>query len=60
MIIEAVPNIRFNVAKTLQVVGPKVDAEVRVNTVAPCVTALLQYGDIDVVFFAQRALATLG
>ncbi|KAI9920304.1 hypothetical protein PsorP6_015768 [Peronosclerospora sorghi] len=50
---DAVPNIRFNVAKTLQVLGPKVDAEVRVNTVAPCLTALLQDGDTDVVFFAQ-------
>ncbi|POM70079.1 Protein phosphatase 2, partial [Phytophthora palmivora] len=57
---DPVPNIRFNVAKTLEVLGPKVDAEVCTNTVTPCLTALLQDGDADVVFFAQRALSTLG
>ncbi|KAE9048885.1 Serine/threonine-protein phosphatase 2A regulatory subunit A alpha isoform [Phytophthora rubi] len=57
---DPVPNIRFNVAKTLEVLGPKVDAEACASTVTPCLTALLQDGDTDVVFFAQRALATLG
>ncbi|KAG6609922.1 protein phosphatase 2 [Phytophthora cinnamomi] len=57
---DPVPNIRFNVAKTLEVLGPKVDAEACASTVTPCLTALLQDGDADVVFFAQRALATLG
>uniref|UniRef100_M4BXL3 Phosphatase PP2A regulatory subunit A/Splicing factor 3B subunit 1-like HEAT repeat domain-containing protein n=1 Tax=Hyaloperonospora arabidopsidis (strain Emoy2) TaxID=559515 RepID=M4BXL3_HYAAE len=57
---DPVPNIRFNVAKTLEVLGSKVDAEARMNTIAPCLGVLLQDGDTDVVFFAQRALSTLG
>ncbi|KAF1795252.1 HEAT, type 2 [Phytophthora cactorum] len=57
---DPVPNIRFNVAKTLEVLGPKVDAEACVATVTPCLTAMLQDSDVDVVFFAQRALSKLG
>ncbi|ETI43715.1 hypothetical protein F441_11339 [Phytophthora nicotianae CJ01A1] len=57
---DPVPNIRFNVAKTLEVLGSKVDTEARTATVTPCLTALLQDSDADVVFFAQRALSKLG
>lgn len=54
---DPVPNIRFNVAKTLEVVATKVDASVVESAVRPCLMALLQDSDSDVVFFANRALA---
>lgn len=50
------PNIRFNVAKTLEVVATKVDASVIDAAVKPCLVALLQDSDGDVVYFATRAL----
>lgn len=54
---DPVPNIRFNVAKTLEAIGGKVDAAALANTVKPCLQALQQDADSDVVFFATRALS---
>lgn len=53
---DPVPNIRFNVAKTLEVVATKVDAAVVESAVKPCLVALLQDSDSDVVYFSTRAL----
>lgn len=56
---DPVPNIRFNVAKTLQAVATKVDASAVESAVKPCLESLLQDGDNDVVYFASRALASV-
>lgn len=51
-----VPNIRFNVAKTLQALLPTLDVAVTQEQVKPCLLALSEDADKDVRYFAAQAL----
>eukprot|EP01087_Luapelamoeba_hula_P024695 TRINITY_DN949_c0_g1_i1.p1 TRINITY_DN949_c0_g1~~TRINITY_DN949_c0_g1_i1.p1 ORF type:complete len:586 (+),score=99.05 TRINITY_DN949_c0_g1_i1:135-1892(+) len=54
---DAVPNIRFNVAKTLHTLIKHLDAKTLSDRVKPCLTKLYeQDSDRDVKFFASQAL----
>jgi len=53
---DAVANVRFNVAKTLQKIGPKMDATTVQNQIKPCLDKLNADVDVDVKYFAQEAL----
>ena len=57
---DPVPNIRFNVAKTLQLLLPLLDATFTQQRVKPCLQSLLEDADQDVRFFAGQALAAVG
>ena len=50
-----VANVRFNVAKTLKIVGPKLNSGVMLSQVKPCITKLNEDTDFDVRFFASEA-----
>ncbi len=52
---DAVANVRFNVAKTLTVVGPKLGGSVMQSQIKPCLTKLNDDTDFDVRFFASEA-----
>ncbi|XP_071495704.1 serine/threonine-protein phosphatase 2A 65 kDa regulatory subunit A beta isoform-like [Diadema antillarum] len=56
---DAVANVRFNVAKTLQKLGPKVDQSLCVAHVKPVLEKLSGDGDVDVKFYAEEAMAAL-
>ena len=54
---DPVPNIRFNVAKTLGKLAPRVGAEVITTEIAPCLSHLIATdSDRDVKYFARKAL----
>jgi len=53
---DAVANVRFNVAKTLQKLGPMLDQSTIQQQVKPCLEKLRQDSDLDVQYFAQEAL----
>ncbi len=53
---DVVPNIRFNVAKTLQMLVPLLDSTVVINKVKPLLQKLAEDSDKDVRFFAAQAL----
>ena len=53
---DPVPNVRFNVAKTLQAISSKLDDAVVAGEVKSCLTTLVADSDEDVQFYAQRAL----
>jgi len=53
---DRVPNIRFNVAKTIQVLTPLLDATVIETRIKPVLNDLFEDTDRDVKFFAQQAL----
>jgi len=53
---DPVPNIRFNVAKTLQAICAKIDRQVVLDRVKPALQALLDDQDRDVKFYAGQAL----
>jgi serine/threonine-protein phosphatase 2A regulatory subunit A len=50
-----VANVRFNVAKTLTIVGPKLNSGVMQSQVKPCINKLNEDTDFDVRFFASEA-----
>ena len=50
-----VANVRFNVAKTLTIVGPKLNSGVMQSQVKPCINKLNEDSDFDVRFFASEA-----
>lgn len=52
---DPVPNIRFNVAKTLETIIGFVDPKVVQTKIKPCLSALQDDRDIDVKFFATQA-----
>ncbi|MBN3286731.1 2AAA phosphatase, partial [Polyodon spathula] len=54
---DAVANVRFNVAKSLQKVGPILDNSTLQNEVKPVLEKLTQDQDVDVKYFAQEALS---
>ncbi|XP_072125791.1 serine/threonine-protein phosphatase 2A 65 kDa regulatory subunit A beta isoform-like [Mobula birostris] len=53
---DQVANIRFNVAKTLQKIGPVLDASTLQNEFKPILEKLGQDQDMDVKYFAQEAM----
>ncbi|XP_072409661.1 serine/threonine-protein phosphatase 2A 65 kDa regulatory subunit A beta isoform-like isoform X2 [Chiloscyllium punctatum] len=56
---DAVANVRFNVAKTLQKIGSTLDYSPLHNEVKPVLDKLSKDQDIDVKYFAQEALIVL-
>ncbi|XP_072125759.1 serine/threonine-protein phosphatase 2A 65 kDa regulatory subunit A beta isoform-like [Mobula birostris] len=56
---DQVANIRFNVAKTLQKIGPVLDASTLQNKFKPILEKLGQDQDMDVKYFAQEAMTVL-
>lgn len=54
---DSVPNIRFNVAKTLQKIAPLVDVTCIQSVIKPCLVKLNEDADVDVKYFATEALA---
>ncbi|XP_074991115.1 serine/threonine-protein phosphatase 2A 65 kDa regulatory subunit A alpha isoform isoform X3 [Calonectris borealis] len=59
MAADAVANVRFNVAKSLQRIGPILDSGTLQNEVKPVLEKLTQDQDVDVKYFAQEALSVL-
>lgn len=53
---DPVPNIRFNVAKTLQILIPLLDQTVVQQRIRPCLAKLYDDPDRDVKFYAGQAL----
>ncbi|KAK4337262.1 hypothetical protein RND71_043260 [Anisodus tanguticus] len=54
-----VSNVRFNVAKTLQKIGPSVERSVLKSNVLTCLENLKNDPDGDVKYFAEEALSAL-
>merc|ERR1719223_2503125 len=54
---DPVPNIRFNAAKTLQKLIPRIDAGVVTAQVKPALGAMCEDPDEDVRYYAAKALA---
>jgi len=53
---DPVPNIRFNVAKTIHTLVPLLDGGVVQQKVKPCLSKLFDDTDRDVKFYASQAL----
>jgi len=56
---DAVANVRFNVAKPMQKLGPTFDAGYLQREVKPCLVKLKTDPDMDVQYYAQEALEVL-
>ncbi len=56
---DQVPNIRFNVAKGLELMAPVCGAQVYEAQIRPVLSLLLEDTDRDVRFFAERATKSL-
>ena len=56
---DGVANVRFNVAKCLQKVGPVLDQNTLQSQVKPCLEKLTKDQDVDVKYFAAEAVSTL-
>jgi serine/threonine-protein phosphatase 2A regulatory subunit A len=56
MATDAVPNIRFNVAKSLVVMAPHVPASALTDSVMPCLEGLREDKDNDVQYFSRVAI----
>lgn len=54
---DAVPNIRFNVAKVLQSMASRLEPSVVASQVKPCLHRLCDDSDGDVKYYATKALA---
>ena len=55
---DPVPNVRFNLAKSLERLAPKIDAVTLATVVKPTLQTLTLDSDADVKFYAARALAS--
>ena len=53
---DPVPNVRFNVAKTLRQLLPLLDATTIAERVRPCLLTLAEDSDSDASYFANQAL----
>lgn len=51
-----VPNVRFNVAKTIAKLAPSLDASTMQSQVKPCLDILHNDSDVDVKYFSSEAL----
>jgi len=56
---DGVANVRFNVARTFQLLGPYLEPSVLNEKVKPCLTKLKTDDDVDVKYFANEALTQL-
>uniref|UniRef100_A0AC11EGY2 Protein phosphatase 2 scaffold subunit Abeta n=1 Tax=Ovis aries TaxID=9940 RepID=A0AC11EGY2_SHEEP len=56
---DQVANVRFNVAKSLQKIGPILDTDALQEEVKPVLQKLGQDEDMDVKYFAQEAISVL-
>lgn len=56
---DAVPNVRFQTAKTLRQLAPRLDAATVLERVKPCLGALSDDPDHDVRYFASQGLHSL-
>jgi serine/threonine-protein phosphatase 2A regulatory subunit A len=56
---DSVANVRFNVAKTLQKIGPILDQNTLQTQVKPCLDKLQKDSDVDVRYFAKEAVTSL-
>ncbi|XP_006833878.1 PREDICTED: serine/threonine-protein phosphatase 2A 65 kDa regulatory subunit A beta isoform-like isoform X3 [Chrysochloris asiatica] len=56
---DQVANVRFNVAKSLQKIGPILDTDALQGEVKPVLQKLGQDDDMDVKYFAQEAISVL-
>jgi serine/threonine-protein phosphatase 2A regulatory subunit A len=54
---DGVPNVRFNVAKALGRLVPKVERATIVSMIRPCLDVLVRDTDQDVRYYANKALA---
>ena len=54
---DPVPNVRFNIAKCLAIIGPKLNTPCQTSQVKPCVNKLSDDSDFDVRYFASEASA---
>ena len=52
---DVVANVRFNVAKTLTIIGPKLNTSVMNSQIKPVLTKLNDDQDFDVRYFASEA-----
>ena len=52
---DAVANVRFNVAKTLTILGPKLNSSVMQSQIKPMLSKLNEDADFDVRYFASEA-----
>ena len=52
---DMVANVRFNVAKTLTIIGPKLNSSVMSSQIKPVLSKLNEDTDFDVRFFASEA-----
>jgi serine/threonine-protein phosphatase 2A regulatory subunit A len=57
MTADTVPNIRFNVAISLEAIIPVLPATAVTKHVLPTLTTLTTDRDADVIFYSKRALA---
>jgi len=58
--LDPVPNIRFAVARALEALLPRPDAAGRLAFVKPILQTLAIDREVDVQFFALRAMAAMG
>ena len=52
---DGVPNVRFNIAKCLTIIGPKLNSSCQTSQVKPCINKLCDDSDFDVRYFASEA-----
>ena len=57
---DLVPNVRFNVAKTLAIIGPKLNSSALQSQIKPAITKLNEDADFDVRYFASEASLACG
>lgn len=55
---DAVPNVRFNASRTLELMAPKIEKKTA-KEVKPVLESMVKDADIDVQFYSQQALAAL-
>ena len=55
MATDTVPNIRFNVAKTLENLCSKCGSDVVAESIVPVLDSLIEDSDVDVKYFARTA-----
>lgn len=56
---DSVANVRFNVAKTLQRIGPHLEPSAIQSQVKPVLDKLNNDPDVDVKYFASEAIAAI-
>jgi serine/threonine-protein phosphatase 2A regulatory subunit A len=60
MAADPVPNIRFNVSKTLATLAPRLGGGAIEGQIRPALNSLIDDPDRDVRYFTRKAIAALG